>query len=104
MKTIQGQRKKYDSLLLGTVVGIISPGLALFGFYFIRYSHISFGKFFNDILLAYHILTPVVSLCVLINLLLFFIFIWTNRNHTARGILLATILYAGFVVYQKYIT
>ena len=94
-------RKKLDSLWIGAVIGLFSPLCSLFVFYLIRYHHITFEKFFNEILLEHNILTPVISLCVITNLLVFFIFIWTNRNHSARGVLLATFIYAGYVVYQK---
>ena len=95
-------KKKFDSLWIGAVAGLISPLISLFGFYLAKYSHLSFSQFFSQVLLGYDILTPVISLCVIINLLVFFIFIWTNRNHSARGVLLATFIYAGYVVYQKH--
>ena len=95
--------KKLDSLWMGLIIGIFSPWLTLFLFYLIKYNHISFVDFFNNLILGYNILTPVISLCVITNLLVFFIFVWTNRNHSARGVLLATFIYAGYVVYQKYI-
>ena len=96
-------KKSIDSLWIGLVIGLFSPSLPLFIFYLIKYTHISFGDFFSKILMGYNILTPVISLCVITNLLVFFIFVWTNRNHSARGVLLATFMYAGYVVYQKYV-
>lgn len=99
----QSVRKKLDSLWIGAVIGLLSPWFTLFIFYLIRYNHISFADFFNNLILGYNILTPVISLCVITNLLVFFIFIWTNRNYSARGVLLATFIYAGYVVYQKYL-
>src|ERR1035437_7907227 len=96
-------KKNFDSMTIGAITGLIAPLISLFGFYLVAYHNISFSKFFNEILLGYGILTPVISLCVIINLLVFFIFDWTNRNLSARGVLLATFVYAGYVVYQKYI-
>ncbi|MBI4945639.1 MAG: hypothetical protein HY840_04470 [Bacteroidetes bacterium] len=95
-------KKKFDSMTIGAVTGLISPLISLFTFYLVKYSHITFSQFFNTILLGYNILAPVISLCVIINLLVFFIFLWTNRNYSARGVLLATFVYAGYVMYQKY--
>lgn len=89
-------------MTIGAVCGLIAPFISLFIFYLIMYRNISFSKFFNDIILGYGILLPVISLCVITNLLVFFIFVWTNRNYSARGVLLATFVYAGYVVYQKY--
>ncbi|MBI3503158.1 MAG: hypothetical protein HY063_15330 [Bacteroidetes bacterium] len=95
--------KKFDKVWLGAALGLGAPWLTLFIFYLIKYSQISFSEFFKTIILGYNILTPSVSLCVLTNLLVFFIFIWTDRNHSARGVLLSTFIYAAFVVYQKYL-
>lgn len=44
---------------------------------------------------------PILSLCVVPNLLIFFTFIWTNRDKSARGVLLATIIYAMYVCIMK---
>lgn len=96
-------RKKFDNTWIGFASGLIAPMLSLFIFYLIRYSHLAFSEFYYKILVEYGIVTPAISLCVITNLLVFFIFIWTNRNYAARGVLLATFIYAGYVVYQKYI-
>jgi len=95
-------RKRFDSMIIGAISGLIAPVLSLFGFYLVVYRNITFTKFFTEILLGYGIFLPVISLCVIANLLVFFIFVWTNRNYSARGVLLATFVYAGYVMYQKY--
>jgi hypothetical protein len=98
------ERKKYDYMWIGLVLGFISPLLTLYAFYLFRYSsHLTFEQFYTQILLAANIVTPSISLCVISNLLVFFIFIWTDRYYSARGVLFATIIYGGYVVYQKYI-
>lgn len=96
-------KKSFDSGWLGFAAGLFSPLLTLYVFYLIRYSHMSFRKFYLDVLFANNIVTSSVSLCVITNLLVFFIFIWTHRNFSARGVLFATFIYAGYVVYQKYL-
>jgi hypothetical protein len=45
--------------------------------------------------------SPRISLCVIMNLGLFFIFYKLKMDRSARGIILATFLYAGLVVYLK---
>ena len=97
-------KNKFDSGWIGFICGLFAPLLTLFVFYLARYSsHLSFAQFYREILFANGIVTPSISLCVIINLLVFFIFIWTNRNFSARGVLFSTFIYAGYVVYQKYI-
>ena len=96
-------KNKLDNGWLGFATGMSAPLLTLYIFYLIKFSHLTFSRFYSDILQANNIITPAISLCVIINLLVFFIFIWTNRNLSARGVLFSTFVYAGYVVYQKYI-
>src|SRR3954469_15508999 len=95
--------KKFDNTWLGFVLGMSAPFLTLYIFYLVKFNHLTFGEFYENILFANNILTASISLCVITNLLVFFIFIWTNRNFSARGVLFSTFIYAGYVVYQKYI-
>lgn len=96
-------KRKFDSGWIGFTCGMLAPMLTLFTFYLVKYSHLSFQSFFVDVLGANNIVTSSISLCVITNLLVFFIFIWTNRNFSARGVLFSTFIYAGYVVYQKYL-
>ena len=48
-------------------------------------------------------LSKVVSLTAIPNLLLFFLFIWTNRNFSARGVIFATLLLAFVMLILKFI-
>lgn len=95
--------RKMDKLWIGLIIGLAAPLLTLYVFYLFRFSHLTFTQFYYEILLAGNIVTPSVSLCVIMNLLVFFIFIWTHRYYSARGVLMATIVYACYVVYQKFI-
>lgn len=92
--------KKFDHLLIGTLLGLAAPVIVLFVFYLVRYSHMSFGRFM-DMVAMEGTFSPRISLCVIVNLLIFYIFIWTNRYYSARGVILATFVYAGLVVYLK---
>lgn len=48
--------------------------------------------------------SAIASLCVLSNLLVFFIFIKTEKYVSAKGVLLSTFIYAGLVCYLKFFT
>lgn len=103
MKPYLSSKKKLDNVGLGAVFGLITPIITLYGFYLFKYNYLSFSDFYSKILLANNILLPSISLCVIANLLIFFIFIWTDRNYSARGVLLATMVYAGYVISKKYL-
>ena len=93
--------KRFDKGWIGFVLGLFAPLLSLFVFYLIKYNHLSFPEFYYRILVANEITTAVISLCVITNLLVFFIFIWANRNFSARGVLFATLVYTLYVFYLK---
>jgi hypothetical protein len=91
-----------DSLFLkGAVLGLILPTLA-----FLIYSNIVME---GDMLASYFQLkamdvhTHVLSLCTFLNLIPFLIFIRSNREKPAQGILMVTILLALFVMVNKFL-
>ncbi|MDG1916346.1 MAG: hypothetical protein P8I29_00860 [Flavobacteriales bacterium] len=91
-----------DSLFLkGAVLGLILPTLA-----FLIYSNIVME---GDMLALYFQLkamdvhTHVLSLCTFLNLIPFLIFIRSNREKPAQGILMVTILLALFVMVNKFL-
>jgi hypothetical protein len=91
-----------DSLFLkGAVLGLILPTLA-----FLIYSNIIME---GDMLALYFQLkamdvhTHVLSLCTFLNLIPFLIFIRSNREKPAQGILMVTILLALFVMVNKFL-
>jgi hypothetical protein len=87
---------------VGLIMGLIAPVIVFLGFYVFKYSGITFFEFL-DFLISRNVIVQVLSICVIINLLLFFIFIWTNRLYAARGVILATFIYAIVVVIFKVI-
>ena len=83
----------------GLFIGLIAPIVA-----FVIYVAFYLGR---EILDTYHsllernILSETISLSVLINLLLFFMHIKTNKDMVAKGIILATMIYAFVVLGLK---
>ena len=91
-----------DSLFIkGAVLGLILPTLA-----FLAYSNIIMK---GDMLALYYQLkamdvhTHVLSLCTFLNLIPFLIFMRTDREKPAKGILMVTILLALFVMINKFL-
>jgi len=89
-------------LIKGTIVGIIAP-MAAFIVYVAFFTEDSDPIGMYNKLLAMDKLSHAMSLSVLINLLLFFMNIKTQRDENARGILLATILYGITIAIIKFI-
>jgi hypothetical protein len=86
----------YDKRLTGFTIGIIFPIIVLVLFYLYRNPQ-SFSLFYEQ-MLSINIISRLVSLCVIPNLLVFFIFIWTNRYKSAYGVIGATFIYALVVL------
>lgn len=93
-------KDKYDSTILGTIVGILAPVIAFMIYYLVRYRGMYFPAYIHYLYSGGTFL-PILSLCVIPNLLIFFIFIWTKRDKSARGVLQATIAFAVFVGIMK---
>jgi hypothetical protein len=87
---------KYDNRLIGFILGIIVPVITFILFYLYRKPK-SFEIFYNQVLTV-NVISKLVSLCVIPNLLIFFIFIWTNRNKSAYGVIGSTFIYAIVVL------
>ena len=93
--------KKYDSLLTGLVPGLVLPLLTLLVLWKVKSNSplIDFLMQFQEM----NMLSKLVSLAAIPNLLLFFLFIWTNRNFSARGVIFATLLLAMLMVILKFV-
>jgi len=92
---------KKDSLKLGLILGLIGPALGLVVIYFIKYSGVSFGDFFNEFINNKALITSIGSLSLLANVLLFTIYINTHRDHTAKGIFIITLIYGIAILLLK---
>jgi len=86
----------------GLAVGIVVPALAMLIYYLYRYADLSLWEFLK-VYFNLGILTHIISLSVLPNLLLFFGFIRKNWLNGARGVLLATLLFAITVAVIRFI-
>lgn len=81
----------FNRFLTGLIAGVLLPMLAVFVFYRVSMGYRSFQEFL-DLAIRFHAFTKIVSLCVLPNLGLFFVFVWMNLLQAARGVLLATMV------------
>lgn len=93
---------KYNNVKLGILLGLVAPSIVYFIIYLAGFNHISFVNFFQ-MLNEKDVFTKILSLCGLANLLVFFIFIWTNRLLSARGVLVATFIFTIIVLVLRVI-
>jgi hypothetical protein len=89
-----------DKQLTGFIIGLLGPIIGGLLFYVMLYNEMSLLAFVETSLQA-GIQTELISLATVFNLLLFFIAIWTGKQHAARGIILATFIYVFVVLILK---
>ena len=88
------EKKLYNSITLGIIVGLIAPIITVYIFYsFQNNFYGDFGQYVKTII-QMKIITKVLSLSVLGNLAVFYLFIQTKRYFSARGVIISTLIYA----------
>ncbi len=102
MEPEQNKIKKFDidSIWIGFVIGVISPLMALLLFYKIKFGDMTPSEF-KHLLDTGGIFSHVISLCVIVNLAIFYLFLNKEKYKATRGILLSTLIYAGYIAYLK---
>lgn len=89
-----------NSFLPGFISGLIAPFLGALIFYFAFFNYMYLENFIKHIMNTTQWIS-VLSLGVILNLGLFFIFIRKEADLSAKGVLAATFIYAFIVVYFK---
>ena len=92
--------KKFDSMISGLVAGLMFPAVVFFAYFWMRDPQL---HIFDQVkrLKESGVLSYYLSLAVISNLGLFFLFLRTNAEKAARGVLGATIIYAFTVLFLK---
>ncbi len=90
---------KKDSLTLGLILGIFAPFLGLFLLKIYKFGVFTFKETLQYIIVepGYKTLSVGLSVSLLLNALLFTIYINTGKDYTAKGIFITTLVY-GLVV------
>ena len=93
-------RRSFDTVLYGLIPGILLPVITLIIFWIIRFDggFFRFLKEFQQI----GLLSKTLSLATIPNLLLFFVFLWTDRSFSARGVIFATLVMAFVMLVLKF--
>lgn len=97
------QIMKRNVPILGFVLGVIMPliGITLFALVGSRGS--SMGAFIQDMAHNPRVASKVITLSLILNLIPFIYYTNKRLDYTARGILIATMLYALFIVWIMFV-
>lgn len=88
---------RLNNFWLGFGLGIVAPVITLFITYLLNFDHYSLKEFY-DFLLQFRILTKLLSLCMLPNLGIFFLFLYPDFRRAAMGTLIATFASAIVII------
>lgn len=91
-----------NKVWIGMIAGLLAPSIALYAYYLINYRFMSRGEFIRYLQLG-ETYGPLISLCVLTNLAVFYPYIWKEKWNGAKGILASTFIWAAIVVYLKFV-
>ena len=94
---------KKDNFLLGIVLGLIAPLLGMLLFKTYKFNVFTYKETFQYMYMepGFKTLTVALTLSLLLNALLFTIFINSNKDTTAKGIFTTTMVYGLLVLIIK---
>jgi len=94
---------KKDNFILGLVLGVLAPILGLLIFKMYKFSVYSISDTLQYMIVepGYKTLSVALSLSLLLNALLFTIYINSGRDYTAKGIFVTTLIYGLIVLSIK---
>jgi hypothetical protein len=95
---------KKDSIIFGVVLGILGPVIGLLLLKYKRFGMLSFKEVFQYMSLqpGHGMLTAGLTVSLLMNAILFTIFINTRIDKTAKGIFISTLVYGAIVLLMKF--
>ncbi|WP_153801111.1 hypothetical protein [Foetidibacter luteolus] len=93
---------KKNNLVLGLILGIIAPFLGMALFYYWKFKPLTFSEFLQFANMQRSIITGMVSFSLMMNAILFTIFINTKKDQTAIGIFIVTCIYAIAVLIYRW--
>lgn len=95
---------KKDNLRLGLILGLVAPILSLIVYYFVKfYPLYSFKDFLSFIQSNKSQITAISVPCLVLNIVLFTVYINSHRDKTAKGVFAATLIYAIIALLFKFI-
>jgi hypothetical protein len=94
---------KKDNFLMGLVMGIVAPLLGILAFKFSKLGPLSIKDAIQYMLIepGFKMLTVALSLSLLLNAVLFTLYINNHKDKTAKGIFVTTLVYGLIILSIK---
>ena len=95
---------KRDNLKLGLLLGFIAPLISLVVYYLVKfYPTFTVREVLQYVLENKQLITAISVPCLLLNIVLFTIYINSHRDLTAKGIFAITLIYAIAALLLKFV-
>ena len=91
----------WNNFWMGSVLGFVLPLISLLVYWLWSFKYMKFYPQFFKFLMDGGVLSAVLSLCLIPNLGLFFLFINREKYKSCRGIILTMLLYGFIIMYLK---
>lgn len=91
-----------NKLWIGAIIGVLAPIATLLIVFRSNFKTLTIFEFLDQ-LERMGVYTKMLSMCVIPNLLFFFVFIWRNYLASAKGVVFATFFYAAIVILLTYL-
>jgi len=95
---------KKDNLRLGMILGLVAPLLSLVVYYFVKFYPLYTVRDFLSFIQSNKTQITAISVpCLVLNIVLFTVYINSHRDKTAKGVFAATLIYAIVALLFKFI-
>ena len=91
-----------DNIKIGLIVGFLAPFLGFFIYYLLRFRLFTIKEFFQVLMMQKSLLSGIISLALIVNVIVFTLFINKQKDKTATGIFIATCIYAVVALIFKW--
>ena len=85
---------KKDNLKLGLVLGFLAPVIGFTTYYLLRFRLFTVKEFFQVLMMQKSLLSGIISISLIANAVVFTLYINQEKDKTAKGIFIATCIYA----------
>ena len=91
-----------DNIKIGLIVGFLAPFLGFFIYYLLRFRLFTIKEFFQVLMMQKSLLSGIISLALIVNVIVFTLYINKRKDKTATGIFIATCIYAVVALIFKW--
>lgn len=98
MEALKRKKKKFpDKQYIGFIAGFLVPLVTFYLYYELKFDNIGFFDYLRS-MHQYKLLFKVMSLCVLSDLPVFYLFMYFKKMRSAQGVVMACFIYAFMVL------